>query len=512
VQTLNTTNPSEFLNLSSTPLLSPSRFSLTKDDVAVRREIIDLKMKDMSYNQIVEHFAEHRCIGISKHDISDIILDAGKRAKYLNGIYDSKVKGRFKVIEIDEVFQGRSCCYLGVVDKESHYVLKFARMENRDRKTFKEELELLLEAVENLEIIITDGCSVYKTLVPELADGIVHLLCHVHSYRIFLKEAEVYHRQAADALKGLKKVEEQLGEAKHALILKRKQLKRLEKKVARIESDYDTYRARIGFKKYSKKAPWTPERRELARTLNEARASRRSKINTVKNKERKVKEISTEIRRLKGIYVEKKQVSLQTGKILSWFKRFLSCPQDEFEAERGKITGYLQGSKYPVAGKMLKFIKDNPQLQPRTDVDLDDACKGFNASTNIIESFFGLTRPLLDKARLFGDSSQARALLEVYRLKHNLSRPFTGPNKDTTPLQRAGVNSRFNGYLEALFPATAPKTVEFTMDDFQRSHGELGIPRRAGENDECSQPDCKNCQNWLMDPYTAPKMWEKNKS
>ena len=251
METLNITCPSNFLNLPSTPLLTPSRFTLTKEDVDVKREIIDLKMKDMSYNQIVEHFAEHRNVKITKHYISDIILEAGKRAKHLNGIHDSLVRGRFKVIEIDEMFQGRSCCYLGVVDKESHYVLKFVRMGDRAREAFKEELELLLEAVENLEIIITDGYTVYKTLVPELADGIVHLLCHVHSYRIFIKEADAYHRQAADAFKKLKKMEARLGKARHALSLKRAQLKRLRKKVARLESNYDAYRAREGVKKYS---------------------------------------------------------------------------------------------------------------------------------------------------------------------------------------------------------------------------------------------------------------------
>ncbi|MFX0103417.1 MAG: transposase [Candidatus Hodarchaeota archaeon] len=512
METLTSINPSAFLNPPSIPLTSPSRFSLTKDDVAAKREIIDLKMKDMSYNQIVEHFAEHRIIKYTKHDISYIILEAGARAKHLNGIYDSMVRHMFKVIEIDEVFQGNSCCYLGVVDKESHYVLKFVRMGNRARESFKEELELLLDAVKNLEIIITDGNAVYKTLVPELVDGIVHLLCHVHSYRIFIKEADVYHRQAADTLKRLKKMKEQLDEARHALTLKQKQLKRLDQKVSRVESNYDAYRTRADFKKYSKKAPWTPERRELARALNEARSNRRSKLKTVKNKKRKIAEIKSEIDGLRGIYREKKQVSLQTGKILSWFKRFLSCPQDEFEAEREKITGYLQGSKYPIAGKVLKFIQDNPQLQPRTDVDLDEVCKGFNASTNMIESFFGLTRPLLDKARLFSDSPQAKALLEIYRLKYNLSRPFTGPNKDTTPLQRAGVNSTFNGYLEALFPPIPSKTGNFSMDEFQRSCTEFQFPSPGVENHKFPRPDCKTCQEWLMNSILSFKIREKNKS
>jgi hypothetical protein len=369
-----------------------------------------------------------------------------------------------------------------------------------------------LEAIESLEIIITDGCSVYKTLVPELADGIVHLLCHVHSYRIFIKEADTYHRQAADAFKKLKKMEGRLGEAKHALSLKRKQLKRLREKVARLENNYDAYRARADIKKYSKKARWTPERRKIVKSLNHARASRRSKEKTVRNREREVNEIKTEINAQRGVYLEKKQVSLQTGKILSWFKRFLSCPQDEFEAEREKITGYLRDSKFPIASKVLKFIKYNPQLQPRTDVDLDEVCKGFKANTNIVEHFFGLTRPLLDKARLFRDSTQAEALLEIYRLRYNLSRPFTGLHKDTTPLQRAGVNSKYNGYLDALYPQKSSKMGDIEMNDFSRSFIELRATSRGIKNQGYFQLDRGKNENGLMNDAQARKMRKKNRS
>jgi hypothetical protein len=307
-------------------------------------------------------------------------------------------------------------------------------------------------------------------------------------------------------------MEGRLGEARHALSLKRKQLKRLREKVSRLESNYNAYRAREGIKKYSKKARWTPARRLIVKSLNCARASRRSKEKTVKNRKRKVNEIKTEIDGQWGVYLEKKQVSLQTGKILSWFKRFLSCPQDEFEVEREKITGYLLASKYPIASKMLKFIKDNPQLQPRTDVDLDEVCAGFNASTNIIEHFFGLTRPLLDKARLFGDSKQARALLEIYRLKYNLSSPFTGPNKDTTPLQRAGVNSHHEGYLDALFPADRTKSGDLQSTGFQRALINYQFPSRNGQGREFSLPNHENDENWLMNDSQAPKIREKNKS
>jgi len=233
----------------------------------VKREIVDLKMRDQSYNQIVNHFAEHRGLIITKHDISKVIIEAGERAKHLNGIYDSMVRRRFKVIEIDKAFQGRSTCYLGIVDKESQYVYRFARMEDRNRESFVRELEGLADVMDMLEVIITDGHPVYKTIIPELFDGIVHLLCHVHSYRIFLKDADIYHRAAADALKSLKKAEDTLAKAKHELALKRRQLRRLRDKVQRIETEYDLYRSVHGVKKYSKKARWTTERRNIVKTM-----------------------------------------------------------------------------------------------------------------------------------------------------------------------------------------------------------------------------------------------------
>lgn len=490
----------------------PSRLPLTADDTRVKREIVDLKMKDWSYNEIVEHFAEHRNIKVTKHDISDIILEAGERAKHLNGIYDSKVRHRFKVIEIDEVFQGRSCCYLGVVDKKSHYVLKFSRMDDRARETFKQELEVLTDVLENLEIVITDGFPAYKTLVPEIFDGVVHLLCHVHSYRIFLKESRIYNKEAADALKKVKNAEDQLVEAKRVLALKRRQLKRLDQKVTRIEIEYDAYRKKMGFKKYSKKAPWTPERCELKRKLNSTRVCHRSKKKTVKNKKQKIQEIKDTIERRVTRYMEKKQVSLQTGRILSWFKRFLSCPQDEFLAERENIIAYLQDSKYPMAGKMLKFIHDNPQLQPITDVDLDEACAGFNASTNIVEHLFGLARPLLDKARRFSDSPQSNALLEIYRLKCNMSSPFTGPHRNTSPLQRASVNSRHESYLDALFPLVPSKMSPFLLSGISWSRVDLQFTGRRGDVQEYPCPDSGKNENWLKNKYSAPITWKKNKS
>ena len=504
METLTITNPAALLNFPSTPVLSPSRVSLTKDDVAIKREIIDLKMQELSYNQLVRHFKVHHRVAINKHDIVATILEAGARAKHLNGIYDSMVRDRFTVIEIDEQWQGLSTCYLGIVDKESQYVLKFSRMPDHERESFARELEGLVDVMNSLEVIITDGLPVYRTLVPELFDGIVHVLCHVHSYRIFLKEAAPYHKEAADALKKLNKAKKALEDARRGVSLKRKQLRRLQDKVRRIEKEYESYRAKHGFKKYSRKAPWTPERRDIAKRLNHSRASLRSKKNTVANKKQKVNDLKIKIVQLEIAYKEKKQVSLQTGRLLRWFRRFLSCDQEAFDIERARIIALLDRSTCPMATKMLKYINDNPQLQPATNVDLNALYKGFKASTNMVESFFGIARPLLDKARRFSNSPQSIALLDIFRLQVNLTPPFTGPNKHTTPLERAGIHCRYDHYLDALFPSIEQGTGRERSFFQKRPEPEL---EHTGRAEVALTPDCpgfKTEGKWLKhDPIAA---------
>lgn len=476
------------------------------------REVIDLKMNDYSYNQIVAHFAEHREISLTKHDIMNIILIAGKRARHLNGIYDAMVRDRFEVIEIDEQWQGNDTCYLGIVDKSSQYVYRFSRMAGKSRESFVRELEGLADVLNGLKVIITDGHPVYTTLIPDLFEGVLHVLCHVHAYRIFLKDAAKYHRQAAIALKSLRSAEARLGRAKHDLSLKRKQLRRLENKVHRIAAEYDAYRSMNGLTKWMRGAPWTTERLDIVARLNNARVCCRSKAKTVQNKKRGIQSIKAKIQGLKAIYMEKKQESLQAGKLLSWLKQFLSCPQEGFEAERARLIDRLERSKYKIASKMLKFLKDHPQLHPVTDIDLDALCKGFNASTNMVESFFGIMRPVLDKARRFSNSPQSSALIEILRLKHNFSSPFTGPNKHTTPLRRAGVNSRYENYLEALFPMDGTFPSPSTEGRGDRSAMDGRIPRRVGILVPRIRPDQVPSKNTLMNGGLVSILWEEKGS
>lgn len=431
----------------------PSRKSLIMHDTRTKREIIDLKMKDQSYNEIIDHLHQVHDVPINKHDISDIIIEAGKRATHLNGIHDYHVKSRLCIIEVDEVFQGRVSCYIAVVDKESQYVFRIVHVKERSRMAFEKVFKEIAGQLTDLKIVITDAFSMYKTLVPEHLDDVYHALCHVHALRQFYRELDGYNIKAKEACKKLNEAQKRLVDAIKARDAKQRQVRALKKGVARWEQAMDDYRSKHGFKKWQRGVPWTKERLDLKRQLANARASLRSKKRTVENKKKKIEAIRAEIRVLEAEYKEKKQVSMQSGRIVSWFRELLSKPPGEFPACHENLVAKLSKSNYPIAKTLSRYIKNHPGLKPIPGAGVDKMERGFNWSTNMVESFFGTIRALLNKARRFGDSETSRALLEILRLKHNTSRPKTGSNRHVSPLERAGSSTRFDHYLDALFPA-----------------------------------------------------------
>jgi hypothetical protein len=105
METLNASIPANFLNIPTTTLTCPSRRDVLTSDLHLKRLIVDLKLDCLSYFEIKNHVKRIYGENVSRNYIADVIIEAGERARDLNGIYDSKVRGNFKVIEIDETFR-----------------------------------------------------------------------------------------------------------------------------------------------------------------------------------------------------------------------------------------------------------------------------------------------------------------------------------------------------------------------------------------------------------------------
>ncbi len=422
------------------------------ESIVRKREIVYLKLADLSYNQIIDYFMNFRGILLTKYYIASVMREAGRRARYLNGIYDARVSERIRIIEIDEVFQGQKNCYLGVVDKKSHYLLVFARLANRSIESFNAVLEPLFDDLEQLELVITDALAAYKSVIPGVFEGVLHVICHVHAYRVFLKEGDKINRIARKAATELHDKRKDLAKQKQSLIAKKRHLKRLEKRLSRNEAKRQAFLSAHGIKKYAKTKKYRVQRKTFNEKATLLRGSMRSLKKTFASLGKKIQDELAELPALEQDMATKKQVALQSGRLIAWYRRLLDCKPDVFEAELARYNAALDRSRYPVAIKIKKFIKNNPAIYATNLPAAKVSCPPNLANTNTAEGTFSISRPVLNKAKHFFDSEQSEALLEVFRLKFNMSPPYTGPNKHWSPLERAGVNSSFPTWMDALFP------------------------------------------------------------
>jgi hypothetical protein len=442
----------KFINVFEEIASNLCNHSVSLDKIDVMRNIVDLKMKHNSYNDIADHCSQVLGINIPLTRITSIIVEAGQRAKFLNGIYDAMVRPQILILEIDEIFQGRNRSYLGATDKFSRYLLKLESLDNRSIESIEAVLRDFAENLDHLELVITDGLPAYKTVIPDIFDLIAHLFCHVHAYRIFLRDQQPINRAAKKAYSKIKESKAEALNNQRKTYNKHRVLKRMESRLKKLISKRDAYYRQQGIKKSSQKMQWAPEQLYYKVTLNSARSNIRSVKITIKNMVENQKTLKTSIASAETTYKEKKQESLQNARLIQRFKSLFSCALDNFTSELESFKEVLKNSKRKLAPDLLKFIKNNSHVFANKTEELSKILTDNKANTNGIEGIFGIVRPLLNQARLFHDTPQSEAILEIFRFKYNFSKPRTGPNRDQSPLERCGVHSQYKTYLDALFP------------------------------------------------------------
>ena len=449
--------------------------NLILNETFIKRITINLKLDDSSYNQIQRIFEQNFGLTVNKQFIADTLREAGERARHLNGLYDAMVKPQIKILEIDEIFQGQSNIFIGTADKRSRYLLQFKPLKNRQITELNNILTPLLEHLDCPEVIVTDGLQAYKTVIPEVFDSIPHLFCHVHALRVILKEQELYNTAANRALHKFSKPKKQLSINRKTLYTKRRKLKRHEMKLSHLIHDRDNYYREHGIRLRSKKTEWTPKLLYFKEKLNYYRAMIKGLKNSIKTKKMKIDKLKNQIESLILEYRKKQQKSLQAGRLVGRFKRLLSSKSESFRVERNNFDMALERSTHSLAHKIKKFMKNNHALFSTKTVELEKIIKYGEHNTNIIEGIFGECRPILNKTRYLKNTDVSFAFLEIWRLKHNLSRPFTGIHNHECPLERCNVHPRFKTYLDALYPMDETKIEEFNIvDDEWQKYNVLG--------------------------------------
>jgi len=435
------------------------------NEIYIKRIIINLKLDDSSYNQIQRTFIQNFGLTVNKQFIADTLREAGVRARHLNGIYDAMVKPRIKILEIDEIFQGRSNVFIGTADKRSRYLLQFKPIKNRQISELKKILTPLLEHLDRPELIVTDGLQSYKTVIPEVFDSVPHLFCHVHALRVIFREQETYNTSANRAFHKMVKPKNQLNINRKTLYNKRRKLKRHEMRLLRFIRIRDNYYREHGIRRYSKIIKWTPKLLYFKERAGYYRTMIRYIKISIKTKRTKITKLKNELESLFLKYREKQQKSLQAGRLVGRFKRLLSCKTESFSLERKHFDMILEKSSHPLASKIKKFMKNNHALFITKTQELEKIFKYAEHNTNIIEGIFGECRPILNKTRYLKNTDVSSAFLEIWRLKHNLSRPFTGIHNHECPLERCSIHPSYKTYLDALYPMDEAKFEEFNIVD-----------------------------------------------
>jgi hypothetical protein len=416
------------------------------------RIIIDLKVKNNSYNDIIDFCARTLQLNLNKAEIRDLILILGSRAKHLNGIYDTMIQTKCKILYLDEIFQGRNNCFLGCADSHSHYLFALEEIQNRSEPIIRETIHNLCLDFDNVQFVVTDGLPTYHQIVPLCFDGALHVLCQVHAYRIILREQDEFHRAAEKAKSHFKDAKIALQTHRTAIHKKQQALWRKKKRQARVNWKQQEFNQKNGIMPYAKKAPWTPERLALKDDLNNLQMGIKSQTSTIARMQKQMLKLQQNLCRATKEYEVKKQISLQTGRLVHQFHDLMKCDPREYPKKRERFQRILAQSKYPIAKKVNQFLVDHPELFITKTQEFEKLCPPTVATTNILENIFNIIRPFFSKARHFGDTDVSKALFEIVRLWYNTSSPYTGPNYIQSPLERAGIHPRSKNYLDLLIP------------------------------------------------------------
>ncbi len=426
------------------------KISTKKESNQYDRIILDLKIKGLSLNEIRNHLLLCHKKNVSIRRIRQSIIQSGKKAKKINQFYDKKILPKIQIAEADEIYQGRDGMYVGIVDKDSTYLLSLKQLKSKNTENFQEYFLQFKESLTSLLLWITDGLSTYNPSLNSTYPDVVHLICHVHTYRDVMEEQEVYNRKARRKYKKLSKARKKLAKAKQHLIHNQEVVRTSLDYLNLLVTDRDIFYLKHDIKKRSNAKRFRKQREKFKKKIGRQRAYARAYKKQVVHWEKKINLLQKEMIDLDAQFYETKVVALQTGRLVKEFKDLLDCKWNEFKPKEERLMNLYSNSAYPIAKKLLKMIKNKKKVFNDKDEIIQSLVAPNRANTNTIESIFGRYRLFFKKYRKMKDTKYSNAVFEILRLHHNLSPPYTGPNKQISPIMRVGVSTKYRNCLDRL--------------------------------------------------------------
>ena len=415
------------------------------------KAIIDLLLKGLSINDVADHLSVVEGRPNTYKFIKKLVIFMGKHAKRLNGYYDSLVRGKIELLEVDEIYQGRNSMFLGIVHKYSTYLFGLEQSSGKDIETLAGKLRPYFESCPNLELIITDGLRAYGEAINITMCDVLHLKCHVHAYRDIMKSLDPILRRANRAYQALKKERIKLQYYKKRLSYTKRVVsynqKRLEVKI----SERDGYYKEEGIIKHAKTSPWPMKRIYFKEVLNRIRVNIREYTKSTDKWLKTTARSMIRASKLEDRYKLAKIDALQSSRLVGEYKRLLDCDFIEFSGRFSSLMIRLKRSPYSIASRLEKILRTHPEYFTDKSPEIQKMVPPNRANTNTVESVFGKFRLFFNHLRNIKPTKYTAALFELLRLKHNLSGPYTGLNKRISPIARLSIKTRHKDFMDCLF-------------------------------------------------------------
>lgn len=415
------------------------------------KSIIDLLMKGLSINDIADHLKSVYSLPNTYKFVKDLVIFEGKHAKRLNRYYDSLIRDKLHVIEVDEIYQGRNSMFLGVVHKDSTYLLAMNQCSHKNLDSIVNVLHPVLQSYESLSVVITDGLPTYNEAIQVVAESALHLKCHVHAYRDVYRKLEPLLRRSRRAYTSWKRGKDKVKTYKNHLSKIRKMVKTHEKRLSDATYARDSYYEEHNIKKYSKKAKWSKERTFHKTNIGQIRAALRTYKKHLKSWHLKLEKAQKQVEKLQNRYWIRKTDALQSSRLVTEFKLLLDCDPKKFDTKSQNLVRKADSSPYSIAKYLQSVLKYQKGYFADKIHSTKHALPPNRVNTNTIESVFGRYRLFFDHLRTIKPTEYSVALFDLLRLKHNLNGPYTGPNKQISPIKRLNVGIRYKNFIECLF-------------------------------------------------------------
>ncbi len=116
---------------------------------------------------------------------------------------------------------------------------------------------------------------------------------------------------------------------------------RKQKRYSSKKQQQTVYYQKNGIKPYSKKSPLDPERIAFRDSLNEIRSEIRSQTITITHMKSKIPSLQRKLYEDSIVFQEKKQINLQTGRLVSRFHMLMKCSPKTFPTEMARLQEVL---------------------------------------------------------------------------------------------------------------------------------------------------------------------------